>query len=47
MKPEKKPPKREYPPLYEKMVPIMLVLLALVIIGVLIAAFSVVLGLIF
>jgi len=46
MRTEKKPA-RAYPPLYEKMIPIMLVLLAIVIIGVVIAAFGVVLGFVF
>ena len=47
MKSEKKPiPRkhREYPPIYEKIVPVFLIVLALLVIGLLIAAFGVVLG---
>ncbi|MBT3337673.1 MAG: hypothetical protein HN855_15110 [Anaerolineae bacterium] len=46
MKIEKKVPARQYPPLYEKVVPIMLFLLVVIVIGVLIIAFGVVLGLV-
>jgi len=42
--PEKRP-KREYPPLYERLVPVALVLIALAIIVVLFIIFSVALGL--
>lgn len=41
---EKKNSPREYPPAYEKIVPVALVLLAIVIAGILIAAAGVVLG---
>lgn len=44
MKTEKKSPSREYPPIYEKIVPVFLVVLALVVIGILIAAAGVVVG---
>jgi len=47
MKSDKKNPTRKYPPLYEKMIPIMLVFLGIVILGVVIAAIGVVLGLVF
>ena len=44
MKTEKKSPPREYPPIYEKIVPVFLVVLAFVVIGILIAAVGVVVG---
>ena len=47
MKSEKKSPsreQREYPPIYEKIVPVFLVVLAFVVIGILIAAVGVVVG---
>ena len=44
-KDEKQPSKRQYPPVYEKIVPIALVLLAIAITIVLIIAISVALGL--
>ena len=41
----KKPSKREYPPLYEKIVPVALALIAIAILIVLLIAISVALGL--
>jgi hypothetical protein len=41
---EKQPSKRQYPPVYEKMVPIALILLAIAITIVLVIAISVALG---
>jgi len=46
MKIEKKTPSREYPPFYEKIIPVILIILILVITGVLITAFGVALGLV-
>ncbi len=43
---EKKRPERQYPPVYEKVVPIALILLAIVVVGVLFAAFGFALGLV-
>ena len=40
-----RPPKRQYPPVYEKIIPIALVLIALAILIVLVIIFSVALGL--
>jgi len=47
MNSEEKIPTRKYPPIYEKMIPIMLVILGIIILGVLIATFGVVLGIVF
>ena len=44
MSDEKKKTSREYPPIYEKTVPIVLGILALIVIGLIIAAVGVVLG---
>ena len=44
MKTKKKTPSREYPPIYEKFVPVFLVVLAFVVIGILIATVGVVVG---
>ena len=41
----KPPPKRQYPPLYERIIPIALVLIALAIVIVLVIIFAVALGL--
>ncbi|MCF6277389.1 MAG: hypothetical protein L3J16_01380 [Anaerolineales bacterium] len=46
MTPPKKTPARKYPPIYEKIVPAVLIILAVVIVGILVAAFGVALGLI-
>ncbi|MBT3321960.1 MAG: hypothetical protein HN392_06705 [Anaerolineae bacterium] len=46
MKTEKKAPSRKYPPFYEKIIPVTLIILILVIAGVLITAFGVALGLV-
>ncbi len=43
---KKKSPAREYPPIYEKTVPFLLVLLVMVIVGILLAAVGVALGVI-
>jgi uncharacterized membrane protein len=43
---EKKIPDRQYPPVYEKVVPVVLTVLAVVVTGVLIVAFGVALGLV-
>lgn len=46
MSSEEKSPSRQYPPVYEKIVPALLFVLALVIVGVLLAAVGVALGII-
>ncbi len=46
MKIEKKTPPREYPPFYEKIIPVTLTILVLAVIGILITAIGVALGLV-
>lgn len=46
MKTQKKTPPRAYPPFYEKIIPVTLTILVLVVVGILITAFGVVLGLV-